>query len=96
MDKKREIRRVSDLFEKYKKTLIAPERTVLNAFIEIVEEVLGLSLDVKRLKYSPATKTLSLASTPALQKSEIQLHKVELLAHMKGRLGEKNAPETII
>lgn len=91
-----EIRRVSDLFEKYRKTLIAPERTIVSAFVEVVEDVLGFTIDAKRIKYAPHTRTLSLSTLPAAQKSEIQLRKEELLAHMKGRLGEKNAPQTII
>lgn len=90
-----EIKRVGDLFEKYRRTLIAPQRTVVVTFCEVVEEVMGYKLDPKRVKYTPHTKTLSIIGGGPLR-SEVQMRKDELLAHMKGRLGEKNAPAAIL
>ncbi|MEX0918283.1 MAG: hypothetical protein WDZ93_03970 [Candidatus Paceibacterota bacterium] len=90
-----EIKKVSDLFEKYRKTLIAPQRTVIITFIEVVDEVIGIKLDQKAVRYAPASRTLSVTAGGPL-KSELRLHKDELIAHMKGRLGEKNAPTTIL
>ena len=90
-----EIKRVSDLFEKYRKTLIAPQKTVIGAFVEVVDDVLGIKLKPESVRYAPGSKTLSVATHGPL-KSEIRLHKDELITHLKGRLGEKNAPTTIL
>lgn len=90
-----EIKKVGDLFEKYKKTLIAPQRTVIKEFVEVVYDLLNVEIHPSSVRYSPETKTLSVTVRGAL-KSEIQLHRDEISMHMKGRLGEKNAPHTIL
>lgn len=86
--------KVGGLFEKYKNTLIAPQKTITDAFCEVVEDILSVSVPKNKVKYSVGTKTLSVSG--GALKSEIQLHKDEILAHMKGRLGEKNAPKEIL
>ena len=90
-----EVKRIGDLFEKYRKTLIAPQKTVIDTFIEIVDDVLGIKLKFEWVRYTPGSRTLSIVA-PGPVKSEIRLHKDDLMAHMKGRLGEKNAPVTIL
>ncbi|MDC1205549.1 hypothetical protein N8083_01740 [Candidatus Pacebacteria bacterium] len=90
-----EIIKIGDLFEKYRKTLVAPQRTVIETFCEVVLELLSIEITKKSVKYSPSTRILSVGTGGPL-KSEIKLHRTEILAHMKGRLGEKNAPKDII
>lgn len=90
-----EIKKVSDLFEKYRNTLIAPQRTVIATFIEVIEDVVGIKIPESSVVYTPSTKTLSVKSGGPI-KSEIKLRQEEILAHIKGRLGEKNAPTTIL
>ena len=51
-----EIKRVSDLFEKYRKTLIAPQKTVIGAFVEVVDDVLGIKLKPESVRYAPGSK----------------------------------------
>lgn len=90
-----EIVKLGDLFEKYRKNLKAPQGTVIESFCEVVEDVLCITIKKEKVKYSPSTKTVSLVIGGAL-KSEIQLHKKEILNHLKGRLGEKSAPTEIL
>jgi hypothetical protein len=87
--------KIGDLFEGYRKRLQAPQKSVIAVAIEVIHDLLGVSLDAKVFSYSPHTKTLSIKA-PGMVKSEITLQKTEILAHMKGRLGEKSAPTTII
>lgn len=89
-----EMVQVSGLFEKYKKSLIAPQKTVIDTFCEVVEDILSVSVPKNKIKYSTSTKTLSIIG--GALKSEVQLHKNEILIHMKGRLGEKSAPKEIL
>lgn len=90
-----EVMKIGDLFGKYRKTLKAPQGTVIDVFKEIIFEVLSIEIEKDTVKYSPSTKILSMSIGGPL-KSEIKLHKEEILAHMKGRLGEKSAPVDIL
>ena len=89
-----EMIQLGGLFEKYKKTLIAPQKTIIDTFCEVVEDLFEISVPKNKIKYSTSTKTLSI--TGGALKSEILLHRGEILTHMKGRLGEKSAPKEIL
>jgi hypothetical protein len=89
------VKHLKDLFAKYREQLIAPEATVVTAFIEVVHDVLGVSLTKESVSYTPANRTLTVRASGVL-KNEIALHTEELLAHMKGRVGVKAAPKTIL
>lgn len=89
------ITKISDLFETYKKRLRAPQKTVIDTFVEVVSDVLEFTITRESVSYTPSTKTLVLRVAGPL-KTEILLRKGELLTHMKGRLGAQSAPEEII
>lgn len=89
------IKKVSDLFAKYKQRLVAPEASVITAFVEVVNDLIGLDINPKKVNYNPSTKILVINGGGPL-KSEIKLHQKEILTHLKGRLGEKSAPINII
>lgn len=96
MEKKEKgITKISALFEKYTSRLIAPESSVIEAFREVAEDMFGFSVKKEQCSYSAYTKTLKL-NLSGPPKSEIMLRKEEVLAHLKGRLGEQNAPQNII
>lgn len=86
---------ITNLFEKYKKTLRAPQKSVVEAFKKATEEVVGIELDSRHLSYSPPTKTLSLTISGPI-KTEVLLRKKELLTHVEKNLGKKNTPTTIL
>ncbi len=87
--------KIGDLFEVYRKRLRAPQKSVITVAKEIIHDLLGVSLDAKVFSYSPHTRTLSIRAS-GMVKSEIALRKEEILAHLKGRLGEKSAPTTLL
>ena len=88
-------KKLSSLFEKYRKTLKAPEQSVRIVFVEVVEEILGIVVDEKKLSYSPHTRLVHIKTAGAIR-SEILQHKQEILSHVQGRLGEKSAPKDIV
>jgi len=90
-----EITKLGDLFEKYRKTLKAPQGTVIEAFRDVVEDLLSIKIPKEKIKYSPTSKILSIQGGGPI-KSEINLNKKEILTHLKGRLGEKSAPKEIL
>lgn len=89
-----ELKKVSSLFDRYKKTLIAPEASVINAFVEVVDDLLGISFPKNKIKYNPATKILTFSGS-GLLRGECKLHEPEIIAHLRGRLGDKSAPKAL-
>jgi len=95
MQKERKLTHITSLFEKYKRTLKAPQGIVVEAFIEVVEDVIGVTIKQEAIKYSVGSKTLALQVSGPL-KTEIKLHQEEILTHLKGRLGVQSAPKIIL
>ena len=89
------LKKVSDLFEAYRKRLRPPQQSVLRVFVEVVDELLSIQLEVEKLEYSVVSKTIHL-KVPSAVRSELKLHEKELLAHLKARLGELAAPEHLV
>ncbi len=95
MSRNEGIKKIDSLFEKYKKVLKAPQGIVVETFIEVVQDLIGVEIPKERVKYTVHNKTLSLAISGAL-KTEIMLHKKDIINHMKGRLGAQSVPKVII
>lgn len=89
------IKKIDSLFDKYKKVLKAPQGVVVDSFVEVVNDLVGIEIPKERVKYTTHNKTLSLAVSGPL-KTEILLHKEEILVHMKGRLGSGSVPKMIL
>ncbi len=87
--------KISDLFKVYADRLRAPQKTVVSTFIEVIEDLFHIQIRAEQCNYSVATKTLTVHTFGPL-KSEIIVHKKEILAHLKGRLGEKSTPKEIL
>jgi len=90
-----EITKVGDLFDKYKHVLRAPQKVTTNAFIEVVSDLIGIEIPKERISYSVHNKTLTLRISGPL-KTEILLHKKEILIHMQGRVGRQSVPKVIL
>lgn len=90
-----EIIKLSALFEKYKKTLRAPQGVIIDCFTDVVSELIKIDIAKESVTYTVHSKTLSVRVSGPL-KSEIRLRKKEILNHMKGRLGEQSAPKEIL
>jgi len=89
------IKKIDGLFDKYKRVLKAPQGVVVDGFIEVVSDLIGVEIPKERIRYVTHTKTLSLSISGPL-KSEILLHKDEIIRHLKGRLGQQSAPKDIL
>lgn len=89
------ITKIADLFAVYKARLKAPQGAVVKVFGEVVHDLLNIHIEEKWCSYAVASKILYLSS-PGPIKSEVLMHKKEILNHLKGRLGEKSAPHDIV
>lgn len=90
-----ELKKVSSLFDKYKKTLVAPEASVVSAFLEVVEDLFSVKLSREKVRYNPTSRTLSLSGLGALR-SEVKIRESEILGHLRGRLGDKGSPKRVM
>jgi hypothetical protein len=96
MFKKRgEITAVRDLFEKYRKTLQAPQKTVELEAIKIIGELTGIKLREDQISYLPSTRVLSI-NAPSLIKQELKTKNKQILDELKNSLGVKSSPQTIL
>ena len=95
MKKRGEVTAVRDLFEKYKKRLQAPQKTVELEAIRVVGEIAEFTLKEYQVAYTVSTRTLAF-NVPSLLKQELKLHYKTILDELKTRLGEKSAPLNII
>jgi hypothetical protein len=84
-----------DLFKKYRDHLVAPQASVEQAAADILSDLLGHPVTSNDLTYTPSSRTLSLRLRGPLR-TEALLHKAELMTHLQGRLGVRNAPKTIM
>jgi hypothetical protein len=90
-----ELKKISSLFDKYKKTLVAPESSVVGVFVDVVQDLLGVECQKGQVRYNPTTRVLSFLGGGVLR-GECKTHEAEILAHLRGRLGDKNAPRHIL
>jgi len=90
-----EVVKVADLFAKYKNILKAPEASVKKAFVDVVADLLEIPVQEDVVSYKPSTRIITLKTGGPL-KSELLLHKKEILTHLKGRLGAEGAPKDFI
>ena len=87
--------KISDLFKKYTDVLKAPQGTVVKNFIEVVQDMFGVTLRPDQCIYSVVSQTLSLRISGTM-KTEITLHKKKIIEEMTERLGEKNKLKEIL
>lgn len=90
-----EIVAVRDLFEKYRKTLQAPQKTVELEAIRVIGELVHITLKEHQVSYTPSSRILALKA-PSILKQEVALKKEAVLAELRQRLGAKNAPQTLL
>ncbi len=96
MPKRRgEIVAVRDLFEKYRKTLQAPQKSVELESIRVIGEVTGIKISEQQIKYTPSTRTLAILA-PSLIKQELKFKHEAILKELKKRLGVKSSPQCIL
>lgn len=96
MFKKRgEVTKVKDLFEKYRKILKAPQKTVELESIRVIGELTQLKLLEHQVVYTVNTRTLTIKASSML-KQEVKMHNKAILEELKKRLGAKSSPLHIL
>ncbi len=94
-ERRGEVVAVRDLFAKYKNTLIAPQKTVELETVRVIGEMLHFSLKEEAVAYTVSTRTVYI-QVSGMMKQEIKIKGPEIIAQLKKRLGNKNAPEVIL
>lgn len=89
------MKRLGDLFEKYRTHFKAPQASVEKECVAVVKEVTGFTLTQEQVSYTVSTRTISL-QVPSLLKSELRFHYAAILSKLTERLGKDGAPKTIL
>lgn len=82
----KKMKRMGELFEKYRLHIKAPQATVEKAFVKAVKEVTGFDISVEQVTYTVSTRTLSL-HVPSILKSELRFHQDAILRALEAELG---------
>jgi hypothetical protein len=83
------------LLHRYRTVLKAPEKTVVTAIVDVIKDLYGFDVAPKVFRYRPETRVITILASGVL-KTEIMLHKREILTHLKGRLGVDKSPKDIL
>lgn len=88
------MKRIGDLFEKYRTHLKAPQASVEKECVAVIKEVTGFDIPLEQVVYTVSSRTLSL-QVPSVVKSELRFKHEIILKKLSDRLGRENAPKTI-
>ena len=91
----KKMKRVGDLFEKYRLKFKAPQATVEQACLEAIKEITGFDLPKGSVKYTVSTRTLAL-QVPSVMKSELRFHNESIIKKLEKKLGKETVPKTIL
>lgn len=90
-----ESKRISDLFDRYKNRLRAPQKTVTTIAQQIIAQSIGITLTDKQISYTPATRILYI-NAPSILKTEIKTREPHIISELQKALGTRSAPNTIL
>jgi hypothetical protein len=88
------MKRLGDLFERYRTRIKAPQASVEKECLVIIKELTQFDLQLSQVEYTVSTRTLSLR-VPSILRTEILLKKSEILEKLKAHLGADNCPTYI-
>ena len=94
-DPNESVHQLGNLLARYKSILKPPQASVEKECLAVIKAVTGIELLPHQVSYTVSTRTLVL-KTPSLLRSELMLHRGDILQELKGRLGEGSAPHTIL
>lgn len=88
------MKRLGDLFEKYRNHFKAPQASVIKECAFVIKEVSGFDVPVEKITYNVNTKTINI-NLPSVFKSELKFHHQNILKKLEEKLGIETAPKNI-
>lgn len=88
------MKKIGDLFEKYRKYFKAPQASVEKECVVVIKEVTGFDVPFEQVEYTVSTRSLYL-KVPSILKSELKFHYSNILKLLVKRLGVDVAPKNI-
>ncbi|MBP6881088.1 MAG: hypothetical protein KBC35_00465 [Candidatus Pacebacteria bacterium] len=89
------MKRVGDIFDKYKIRFKAPQASVEKECIAVIKEVSGFDIKSNQVAYTVSTRTISLR-VPSILKSELRFHQNAILQELENRLGKDGCPKALL
>ncbi|MCA9356956.1 hypothetical protein H6784_03780 [Candidatus Nomurabacteria bacterium] len=90
----RPMKKIGDLFERYKKHFKAPQASVEKECVLVIKEITGFDVSFDQIEYTVSTRSLYL-KVPSILKSELKFHHPSILKLLVERLGVDVAPKNI-
>ena len=85
------MKHLSSFFDKYKKTIKAPQASVEKEVVSVIKEVVGIEIKFEQITYMPASRTVTLQA-PSIVRSEVLKYKADILTKLNQSLGVANSP----
>lgn len=89
-ERRGELIKLSALFDKYIKTLKAPQKTVEKAACAAIFEITGLQLTAEQVHYTVSTQTL-FVNAPSMMRTEIKIKTTEIVSALEATLGKNQS-----
>lgn len=91
----KQMKRIGDLFEKYRLCIKAPQATVEKACVRAIQDVTGLTVEQEQITYNVSTGTLHLTVASVL-KSELKIHQTAIIQALEKELGDTVTSRTLL
>ncbi len=90
----RSMKKIGDLFDKYRTRIKAPQASVEKECIQVIKEVTGFELTNNQVTYTVSTRSICL-HVPSVLKTELRFHNTAILQKLQDRLGKDGCPNII-
>lgn len=91
----KKMKKVGDLFEKYRRHFKAPQASVEKACVDSIFKITGFEVKRENIRYTVSTRTISL-NIPSVLKNEIKFKHKEILENLELSLGKDVSPKIIL
>lgn len=88
------MKRMGDLFLKYKTRFKPPQASVEKECIMVIKELTGFQLLPTQVVYRVNSRTISV-QVPSIIKSELRFHQAAILSELEKRLGKGGCPTVL-
>ena len=85
---------IGSLFDKYRTHFKPPQASVEKEAVAVINDITGFKLVESQVKYSVATKTLSL-QLPSILRTEVLFKKQQILDQLQKNLGKDGSPQVL-
>lgn len=91
----KKMKKLGDLFDKYRLRFKAPQATVEKECIKVIKEITDYNISLNQVNYNVTTKSIYL-QVPSVLKTELKFKHPLILQSLRNNLGVEGAPKNIL